>query len=162
LSSLTVYVGSADGNFYALNAANGNKRWVYPSGGGNKPFDNSGTVYFGTGSGDVYALGGGTLVWRHRNLLGVDGRVAYDSGLAWVGSYDGDLCGLDASNGAVQWEYPLAGAVTGGVFASNGVGYVGADSGYLFTMAANGSPGWYTKLGAPVEFATPNESGNLI
>ncbi len=55
-----VYVGSDDGNVYALNAASGIQLWNYTTGG---PVDSSpavvnGVVYVGSLDGNVYALGG--------------------------------------------------------------------------------------------------------
>ncbi|MFW6181316.1 MAG: PQQ-binding-like beta-propeller repeat protein, partial [Spirochaetota bacterium] len=54
----TIYLGSADGNFYALDIRSGYMRWVFRTGGviNSVPFANERHVYFGSNDGKVYAL----------------------------------------------------------------------------------------------------------
>ena len=62
-----VYVGSDDGNVYALNAATGAKLWSYTTGYvvTSSPAVANGVVYVGSGDGNVYALNAttGTRLW---------------------------------------------------------------------------------------------------
>jgi outer membrane protein assembly factor BamB len=52
-----VYVGSDDGNVYALDAASGTKKWAYPIGGmDSSPAVADGVVYVGALGGGVYAF----------------------------------------------------------------------------------------------------------
>ena len=53
-----VYIGSDDGNVYALNAANGAELWNYTTGGyvDSSPAVVTGVVYIGSDDGNVYAL----------------------------------------------------------------------------------------------------------
>ncbi len=59
LANHVVYVGSEDGNVYALNAATGAKLWSYTT--GNQVFSSpavaNGMVYVGSGDGNFYAFG---------------------------------------------------------------------------------------------------------
>jgi outer membrane protein assembly factor BamB len=59
VASGVVYVGSYDGNLYALNAATGAKLWSYHT--GNQVFASptvvNGVVYVGSGDGNMYAFG---------------------------------------------------------------------------------------------------------
>jgi len=63
----TIYFGSADGNFYALDIESGYMRWVYKTGGpiNSVPCADERNVYFGSTDGNAYALsrGNGKLVW---------------------------------------------------------------------------------------------------
>jgi outer membrane protein assembly factor BamB len=54
-----VYVGSDDGNLYALNARTGVKLWSYATGGAvfSSPAVANGVVYVGSDDGNVYAFG---------------------------------------------------------------------------------------------------------
>ena len=53
-----VYVGSADGNVYALNASTGAKLWSYHAGGiDSSPAVANGVVYVGSADGSLYAFG---------------------------------------------------------------------------------------------------------
>lgn len=56
-----VYVGSDDGNVYALNATTGAELWSFDTGGTvSSPAVADGTVYVGSGNGEVYALDAAT------------------------------------------------------------------------------------------------------
>jgi outer membrane protein assembly factor BamB len=54
-----VYVGSEDGNMYALNAATGAKEWSYTTGNSviSSPAVANGVVYVGSNDQRVYAFG---------------------------------------------------------------------------------------------------------
>ena len=54
----TIYFGSADGNFYALDVESGYMRWVYKSGAeiNSIPYVDKDNVYFGSKDGKLYAL----------------------------------------------------------------------------------------------------------
>jgi outer membrane protein assembly factor BamB len=53
-----VYVGSYDGNVYALNASTGAKLWSYLAGGGDSsPAVANGVLYVGSRDYHVYAFG---------------------------------------------------------------------------------------------------------
>jgi outer membrane protein assembly factor BamB len=54
----TIYFGSDDGNFYALDAESGYMRWVFKSGAeiNSIPYVDSNQVYFGSKDGKLYAL----------------------------------------------------------------------------------------------------------
>ena len=97
-----VYVGSDDGNVYALNASNGTVLWRYLTGGSvysSSPAVVNGVVYVGSFDSNVYALNAsnGTLRWRY--LTG--GYPVYSSpvvvkGVVYVGSDDGNVYALTA------------------------------------------------------------------
>jgi len=57
-----VYIGSNDGNLYALNATNGETLWAYPISDANHGLGSSaviadGVIYIGSGTRNVYAFG---------------------------------------------------------------------------------------------------------
>jgi len=53
-----VYVGSHDGNLYALDANSGAERWHFPTKAlvGSSPTVGDGVVYFGSDDGGLYAV----------------------------------------------------------------------------------------------------------
>jgi outer membrane protein assembly factor BamB len=53
-----VFVGSNDGNVYALNAATGTQLWSFTTGGsvGSSPAVANGAVYVGSNDGNLYAF----------------------------------------------------------------------------------------------------------
>jgi outer membrane protein assembly factor BamB len=54
----TVYVGSGDGNLYAVDTASGEEEWCFQTGYsvGSSPTIAGGTVYVGSGDGNLYAV----------------------------------------------------------------------------------------------------------
>ena len=58
------FIGSNDGNRYALNANTGDELWSYTTGGSifSSPAVVNGVVYFGSHDHNVYALNSGTGV----------------------------------------------------------------------------------------------------
>ncbi len=71
----TVFAGNRDGNFYALDAVTGLKKWSYTTGGAinySAAYKN-GTVYFASDDSYAYALNAstGALIWKSAKLPGV-------------------------------------------------------------------------------------------
>jgi outer membrane protein assembly factor BamB len=64
----TIYFGSTDGNFYALDAASGFMHWVFKSKGeiNSVPFGDKEQIYFGSNDGRVYAISRktGEQIWE--------------------------------------------------------------------------------------------------
>jgi hypothetical protein len=104
----TIYFGSTDGNFYALDIATGYMRWVFKTQGSinSVPYADDDRVYFGSNDGTAYALWrkDGRLAWSHftdhtiqSTIIGYEseGQEAIifisDGGAAYVFSRDGVL-----------------------------------------------------------------------
>ena len=124
-----VFVGSENGNLYALDALTGRLLWSYtdreavmgtpavwtdPVGGGTR-------VFFGSKYGRVRSLDArtGKELWRQATSHWVDGsplitRTAAGRPLVLVGSYDTHFYALDALTGARVWDHQVAGGVYSG------------------------------------------------
>ena len=106
ISNGMVYVGSYDGNVYALNAADGTKVWSYVTGGtASSPAVANGLVYIGGTDGYIYALNAadGTKLWSYWIGYGNAGfsSPAVDNGVVYVGSFDNNVYALGkAANAA--------------------------------------------------------------
>src|SRR5690606_38104980 len=108
---------SSDGNLYALDAANGNLRWKYPTGGAVRttPLLYEGTIYIGSWDQYVYAIDAqsGNLDWKFKTksdeenhlLEGIQASISAADGFVFVGSRDGYLYALDAKKGNIAWQY---------------------------------------------------------
>ena len=120
-----VYVGSEDafyigapygtgpqygyaGNFYALNAANGNKLWnISIPVGTSSPTVEGGVVYVGSYDQNVYALNAtnGSKLWSYATEDLVSSSPAVAKGIVYVGLSDGNLVALNGTTGKEVWKY---------------------------------------------------------
>jgi len=142
-----VYVGSADGNVYALDAASGTKKWAYQTRGeiGSSPAVAGGVVYVGSEDGTLYALDAtsGTKKWAYHTGNFVGSSPAVVGGMVYVGSHDGTLYALEATTGARKWTYWTRGPMFSSPEVANGVVYVGASWGNVYALdAASGTQKW--------------------
>lgn len=109
-----VYVGTYSGKVYALNAANGALRWVYPREGyevigaivGGLVVA-EGTIYVGSSDGRVYALDAafGDRKWQFDTGGKVWASVAVRDGVVYVSNFAGKLYALSGRDGKELWKF---------------------------------------------------------
>ena len=160
-----LYVGSTDGNIYALNATNGAKIWNYTTSGQvfPSPAVVNGVVYDGSAvlpppsgfppweqsasipTGAVYALNAtnGVQLWKYvTGGYGVSSCPVAIGGVVYVGSWDGNIYALNATSGVKLWNYTTGGAVFSSVVAG-GVIYVDSSDDNVYALnATNGDRLW--------------------
>ncbi|MBS0472491.1 MAG: PQQ-binding-like beta-propeller repeat protein [Proteobacteria bacterium] len=129
-----VFVGSGDGNVYALDAKTGTKLWAYQTGNvvHASPAVAKGTVYVGSFDTYFYALDAktGALKWKFKtgedakihNQEGIASSAAVADGRVFFGCRDSNLYALDAATGKDLWRVNNGGswviaspAVRGGI-----------------------------------------------
>ena len=102
-----VYVGSHDGNLYALDAATGSLRWSFPTAGAvrSSPAVVDGVVYVTSWDGNAYAVDAATGQERWRSSIGglADSSPVVANGIVYVAS--SDLYALDAATGVELWNF---------------------------------------------------------
>ena len=86
----TIYFGSADGNFYALDVESGYMRWVFKSGAeiNSIPYVDEKNVYFGSKDGKLYALSRetGDEIWSFPVYTQINSQVErYKDYIVFVG-----------------------------------------------------------------------------
>src|SRR5665647_1655342 len=156
ISNGMVYVGSYDGNVYALNAADGTKVWSYVTGGtASSPAVANGLVYIGGTDGYIYALNAadGTKLWSYWIGYGNAGfsSPAVDNGVVYVGSQDHNVYALNAADGTKLWSYATGDAVYSCPAVANGVVYTGSGDGNVYALnAADGTKLWSYATGGGV------------
>ncbi|MEU8851946.1 PQQ-binding-like beta-propeller repeat protein [Streptomyces sp. NPDC048564] len=150
----TVYVGSNDGNVYALDAATGNRRWlarisrrfftaIHHS---SSPAVVDGTVYIGSKDQKVYALDAatGTPRWTYATGSSVVSSPAVVDGTVYIGSRDKRVYALDAATGTPRWTHTAGDWVyLSSPAVVDGIVYVGSRDKRVYALdAATGTPRW--------------------
>jgi len=168
-----VYVGSADGRIYAINAAKGKEKWHFQTNSVVRatPAVAGGRVFCGSYDGKVYALEAATgkPVWTvDTKTKGVpwnfvQGSCAVADGLVIVGSRSTFLYGIDATSGQIKWQHSHEGSwVPSSPAVRDGVAYVGQSDGNKITAVDfKGKRLW--AFDAPNEtFASPALAGDIL
>jgi outer membrane protein assembly factor BamB len=108
-----VYVGSSNGNLYALDAASLTRVWRFET--GNKiwstPAVDNGVIFVGSFDKKVYAVDANTGVqkWSFTTEGAILATPVIDNGTVYVASFDRKIYALDEATGSLKWQFPAAG-----------------------------------------------------
>lgn len=170
------YVGSTDGNVYAVNLETGEQKWKFTTQArvNSSPAVANGTVFFGSYDGNLYAVdgAGGKLKWKfqtegerrfaakhiHGSLpLAETMPDPFDfylsspvvwNGTVYFGSGDGNIYALAADSGKVVWKFKTGNVVHASPAISEGVLFVGSWDTYFYALdASTGKEKWRFKTG---------------
>ncbi|WP_277543042.1 outer membrane protein assembly factor BamB family protein [Haloarcula laminariae] len=166
----TAYVGSKDGNVYAVSGptaaeqtrtdtetANRPQRagleWSFETDGQIRaaPAVVDGTVYFGSSDDRLYAVdtADGTEQWATNVGGNVETSPTVVDGTIYLGSgYSGPMYALDAADGTEQWRYEEAvTSVTSPVVTDDAVFIAGEENTVVSLNRTNGDENWSQQLG---------------
>ena len=142
----TIYVGSRDGNLYAIKP-NGEKKWTFKTGEGiysTPSIGEDGTIYIASYDSKFYAINpDGTKKWEFKTgdkvyatpAIGKDGTI-------YVGSIDGKLYAI-SSDGKEKWEFATDDEILASpVVDQNGIIYVASEDGELYALYPDGKEKW--------------------
>jgi outer membrane protein assembly factor BamB len=176
VSQGVVYVGSADGYMYALDAGSGKTIWRFATGSRvvSSPAVSAGVVYFGSYDGNFYALNAadGKRLWKFKtggerrfegtHLHGSQPApetmpdpfdVYLSSPAIWhdtvyFGSGDGNIYALSAKTGEKVWSFKTGDIVHASPAIDNGMLFVGSWDSYFYALdALSGAVKWSFKTG---------------
>ena len=161
-----LYIGSDDGNIYALNAASGTLVWnyqtYYPV--GSSPAVSQGLVYAGSTNGKVYALNAttGGFVWSYQTGSYVYSSPAVANGILYIGSDDNKTYALNATTGALVWSYQTGSYVGSSPALGAGLVYIGSYDNKTYALNSNtGSLVWSYTTGGYIA-SCPALAGNIV
>ncbi len=170
------YVGSSDGNLYAVRANDGSLVWKFATKGPvtSSPAVADGLVFVASLDGNVYAIDAGTgqRRWsfqtngeRRFTAPGMHGMIpsnelmpdpfdvflsspALSGGMLYVGSGDHNVYALDAATGALRWKFTTGNVVHASPAVSGGTVYVGSWDRYFYALdAKSGALRWKFQTG---------------
>ena len=171
-----VFVGSTDGNLYAVDLESGTQKWKLFTGVRvtSSPAVENGVVYFGSYSGRFYAVdaASGKLKWKFqtegekrfegKHLHGSEPAAetmpdpfdfylsspALWSGAVYFGSGDGNVYALDAATGTLKWKFHTGDVVHASPAISDGTLFIGSWDSYFYALdATTGKEKWRFKTG---------------
>ncbi len=176
LSEDVIYIGSDDGNLYALDAVGGELAWKFATQGivRSTPAVDNGLVYFASDDGYLYAINAqdGQKVWStdignfiereiREDLGNSPAPTGYDyvqsspvvaDGIVYVGSTDGKVYALAADTGAVKWTFETKQKIRATPTVDNGVVYIGGWDTILYALdAQTGETRWVSPMGGQVQ-----------
>src|ERR1051326_5248149 len=172
----TLYVGSSDHFFYALDAATGALKWKFKTGGRvtSSPAVHGGLVYFGSYDSNFYARdpATGALKWKFQtagerrfaatHLHGAEPAAEtmpdpFDfylsspvvwNGAVYFGSGDTNIYALDAATGVLKWKFKTGDVVHASPAIADGTLFLGSWDSYFYALdAATGHEKWRFKTG---------------
>jgi len=137
-----VFIGSSDGNVYALKLADGHKLWSFKTGGDveSSPLVLQEKVFTGASDGFLYALdaASGALKWKYETGDKIVGAPNWDKKgtrtSVLVGSYDFKLHCIDTATGKSNWVYETANYINGSPAVANGQAVFGGCDGLLHVI----------------------------
>jgi outer membrane protein assembly factor BamB len=168
----TVYVAYGQ-HLFALNAATGQQRWLYPAEAQNNttffadPAIQGDLVVVGSYDTSVYGVNAstGALLWPAPFADATDhivGAAAVDDGTAYVPSADYSLYALDTSNGTKLWSFKANQAIWAKPLLAGGRLYVSSLDHHLYALdPQDGTVLWDRQLGGAIA-GTPALSDGLL
>ena len=107
-----LYIGSANGNIYCLNATNGHEIWLSFKINAeiqSSPAIANGFLYIIGRDGGIYCLNAqtGDIAWKFKTGYGTGASPTVVNGYVYATSQDGNLYCLNALNGQQVWKFSL-------------------------------------------------------
>lgn len=162
ISGGIVYVGSNDGNVYALHERDGSLVWKFHTLGAvsSSPAVWGGAVFVASLDGKIYAIDASTGKERWRFSTGGERRFTapgihgimprtemmpdpfdvflsspvVDNGTVYIGSGDHNVYAIDAAGGALRWKFTTANVVHASPAVWNGTVYIGSWDRYFYAL----------------------------
>lgn len=167
LRGKNLYVGSWDGNVYAIRARTGRRVWAHQVGHkvNTSPTYWKGRIYVADDSGTLYAInaGNGKRVWQASHateFFYATPVAAY--GRIYIGSTDGTMYAYGAKSGNLLWAKPLGTYIYSSAAVFDRKVYVGTYDGRFYALdAATGDVEWQKEMPSSVH-APPVVMGGLV
>ncbi len=140
-----MYIGSDDGNVYALNSTTGSKIWIYTMGSPVKSTptidENNNNLYVGSDSGQFSCLDTrtGESKWSIQTGAAIESTAAISGNRTIFGCNNGNVYILNKYSSNIEWTFDpgyilFNSAFTSSPVASGNITYIGGNDGYLYAL----------------------------
>ena len=166
----TIYFPSG-GMLYALNAADGTRRWQYPADGkaktyfGTTPALSGGFLYATDDNGQAYKLdtATGKVVWVAKLEGAIRSAPIISNGAVYFGSGNSHCYALSADTGQVIWDTATGGAITTSPTLTGGLVVFTSSDGSVYSLnARTGKKGWAIPFTADPSLVPPVYDGATL
>lgn len=174
----TIYVGSEDGNLYAINP-DGTIKWKFKTNNyieSSPAIGSDGTIYIGSTDYNVYAVKpDGTLKWKldvdavvvSSPAIGADGTVYVgtgspeNGGTAYMGINDNKIRAINP-DGTSKWVFTTSYYVESSpAIGADGTIYVSGDNGTLYALNPDGTQHWAFMAGSSTSVPAIGANGTI-
>ncbi len=142
-----LYIGSCDHNLYALDAANGQFIWKYPTRAAivSRPAVSDRIIYIGSEDHEIHVVyaGTGKPLWKYQTDGRIRSSIRLTEGYLFVGSDDGYLYALNLRTGSRLWRFHVGFPIRSTPLALNNLIFFGAESGDFYCLDVLGEPKWH-------------------
>lgn len=171
-----IFVGSTNGNLYAINLQTGAQKWKFKTAGRivSSPAVAAGSVYFVSYDSNLYSVNeftgeekwkfatGGEKRFSAKHIHGMEpaselmpdpfdfylSSPVVVKGAVYFGSSDGDVYSLDVATGALRWQFHTGDVVHASPAVDGGVVFIGSWDTYFYALdAASGKLLWRFRTG---------------
>lgn len=164
ISGRTLYFGSDDGNFYAINIKDGSEKWRFTTDHKirSSPAICKGVVYFHSWDNYLYALNAknGEEMWRFKAYDGGWASPTIIGDMIYFGS-SLTVYAINIKSGQEVWNFNIAKGYSGGMSTpafAHGIVYIGNWEGDFYALdCKTGKEIWYFKTGSPKVYAAGGE-----
>ncbi len=163
----TIYVGSWDNKFYAINS-DGTEKWNFTTGGhvwSSPAIGSDGTIYVGSNDNKFYAINpDGSEKWKFTtgDMLHYSSPVISFDGTIYIGSDDNKLYAINL-DGTEKWSFITGDEVSSSpAIDAHGTIYVGSLDDKLYAINPDGSEKWsYATKGSIYSSPTIGHDGTI-
>jgi hypothetical protein len=158
----TVFVGSAEGTLYAVDAETGKQQWQFAANTASvMPVVADSTVFITGGS--LYAIDAetGNQQWQYITTGGVHSSPTVRDGTVFLVSGNENLYAVDAETGDEQWAVETGEPINSSPTVADGTVFVGSAEGILYAVdVETGTQQWAFSIGETL--SSPTVVDNLV
>jgi outer membrane protein assembly factor BamB len=137
----TLYVGSSDGNLYAIDAVYGEKKWEFNAGDKiwTSPVIEDGVIYISNYEKKIFAVSadGGAMIWSTELPSSVASSPSVSADSIFVGTFDNRLYALDKTTGSIKWDFQGGNWFWSTPVVKDGTVYAGCLDGNIYSIDAS-------------------------
>ncbi|MCL4871634.1 MAG: PQQ-binding-like beta-propeller repeat protein [Anaerolineae bacterium] len=166
LTESQIFIGTADGQFYALSARDGTVQWRFAASHAiwGQPAYHNNVVYFTSLDKNLYALSAadGELLWQHSFTGTIPSGPVIGNNLIYVAGFNSQVHALSLESGREEWQFTAQDWLWSSPVLDGETLYIGDRAGNAYALnAQTGEELWQRRVTEHIQ-ATPVVNGNQV